>query len=180
MKVQCIVSVKKRNFSRNYLSVPATLLCDFLGKDGIASVFLYKFLSPVMKEFTHVKGSLSGFRHLYQIKKQWNCKRKNITKVGTHLKKDRDVNITFLKKWKICQVTWFFFKFHFISWLLVGTSYVLPHFCFILIMIAPKKRIHQNLSLHLRNHFPTAISPSADFKPVSFGRHEIPVCVTSW
>ena len=98
MKVQCIVSVKKRNFSRNYLSVPATLLCDFLGKDGIASVFLYKFLSPVMKEFTHVKGSLSGFRHLYQIKKQWNCKRKNITKVGTHLKKDRDVNITFLKK----------------------------------------------------------------------------------
>ena len=49
MKVHCIVSVKKRNFSRNYLSVPATLLCDFLGKDGIASVFLYKFLSPVIK-----------------------------------------------------------------------------------------------------------------------------------
>ena len=42
-------SVKKRNFSRNYLSVPATLLCDFLGKDGIASVFLHKFLSPVIK-----------------------------------------------------------------------------------------------------------------------------------
>ena len=42
-------SVKKRNFSRNYLSVPATLLCDFLGKDGIASVFLYKFLSPIIK-----------------------------------------------------------------------------------------------------------------------------------
>ena len=48
----------------------------FLAKTALLVYSCTSFLAQLYREFTHVKGSLSGLRHLYQIKKQWNCKRK--------------------------------------------------------------------------------------------------------